>query len=52
MAYVAPMLMGGRDAKSPIEGLGAENPDAAVKLTNRKVTELGDDLLIEYDVMR
>ena len=50
MAYVAPMLMGGRDAKSPIEGRGAENPDAAVKLTNRRITELGDDLLIEYDV--
>lgn len=52
MAYVAPILMGGRDAKSPIEGLGAENPNAAVKLANRRITELGDDLLIEYDVTR
>ena len=52
MAYVAPMLMGGRDAKSPIEGLGAENPQGATRLCNRRVTELGEDLLLEFDVER
>ena len=50
MAYVAPMLMGGRDAKSPIEGLGAEDPQTAVRLCNRRVTGLGEDILLEYDV--
>ena len=49
-AYIAPMLMGGRDAKTPIEGLGAEGPDSAARLINRKITQLGQDLLLEYDV--
>ena len=49
-AYVAPKLLGGGDAKSPIEGRGFPSPGEAVTLTGGAVTPLGDDLLIEYDV--
>lgn len=52
MAYVAPMIMGGRDAKSPVEGLGAPSPDQAVHLSGRKISALGEDLLIEFDIDR
>ena len=50
MAYIAPLLMGGRDAKSPIEGLGADSPATAARLTNRRITPIGEDLLLEYDM--
>lgn len=51
-AYIAPKLLGGRDAKTPVEGIGAESPDSAALLKNRRLTVLGDDILLEYDVER
>lgn len=48
-AYIAPIIMGGRDAKSPVEGLGFDGPDSAAHLINRKITELGEDILLEFD---
>lgn len=51
-AYIAPKLLGGRDAKSPVGGLGADSPDNAALLKNRIITQLGDDILLEYDVER
>lgn len=50
-AYIAPKIMGGADAKTPVEGFGAGSPDSAAKLKNLKITRLGEDLLLEYDVM-
>ena len=49
-AYIAPMLMGGRAAPTPVEGMGADSPDTAAVLCNRKITPLGQDLLLEYDM--
>ncbi len=51
-AYIAPKLLGGRDAKTPVEGQGADHPDAAAQLTYRRMTRLGEDWLLEYDVER
>ena len=50
-AYIAPKLFGGADAKTPIEGMGTDSPAHAVMLGNSKVTKLGDDFLIESDVV-
>ena len=50
LAYVAPKLFGGSNAKTPIEGLGTDSPANAVLLKNSTVTHLGDDILIESDV--
>lgn len=49
-AYIAPKLMGGRDARTAVEGLGAASPDECASLANRRITLLGEDILLEYDV--
>lgn len=49
-AYIAPKLLGGLSAKTPIYGLGFESPDGAVFLKNSNVTQLGEDFLIESEV--
>ncbi len=49
-AYIAPKILGGRDAKTPVEGLGAALPDHAAKLRLGKVSVLLSDILLEYDV--
>ena len=51
-AYIAPKLIGGKNAKTPVEGLGAESPDSGARLTNAKITWFVEDILIEYDVER
>lgn len=48
--YIAPKIIGGRDAKTPVEGCGVANMEEAMLLSNKKITTLGDDLLLEYDV--
>ncbi len=49
-AYIAPKLFGGRDAKSPVGGLGVEMTAQAVKLQNMTVTPIGEDFLLEGEV--
>ena len=49
-AYIAPKIMGGRNAKTAVEGIGAESPDMCAKLKNRKITCFDEDILLEYDV--
>ena len=49
-AYIAPKLFGGRDAKSPVAGLGIEFPAQAVTLKNTTVTQIGMDFLLEGEV--
>jgi len=45
-AYVARLLIGGRDAPGPFGGAGAEKLAEAVPLRELDATRLGDDLLI------
>lgn len=49
-AYVAPKLLGGRTAKTPVEGTGVPTPDQAFLLRNSRITQLGEDFLIESEV--
>ena len=49
-AYIAPKLLGGKDAKTPVEGMGVPSPDAAFRLKNSRLEELGEDFLIESEV--
>ena len=49
-AYIAPKRCGGRDAKTPIEGAGVPLPDAAFRLKNSRLEQLGKDFLIESEV--
>lgn len=49
--YVAPKLFGGADAKSPVGGIGVERPEQAFRLAPPRVTRLGDDILLESEVL-
>lgn len=51
-AFIAPKIIGGDSAKTPVEGLGYTDPNECVKLCNPKTTFFNDDILIEYDVRR
>ncbi|WP_425755026.1 bifunctional diaminohydroxyphosphoribosylaminopyrimidine deaminase/5-amino-6-(5-phosphoribosylamino)uracil reductase RibD [Ihubacter sp. rT4E-8] len=50
-AYIAPKIFGGRSALSPVSGSGVEFPKDAVKLSTPKVIAMGEDLLIESEVL-
>ena len=50
--YTAPKLIGGAAAKTPVEGEGFPSPDAGVQLAVRNVRRLGEDILIESEVIR
>lgn len=50
-AYIAPKLFGGATAKTPVSGQGFASPSEAVFLSNSKITQLGDDFLIESEVI-
>ncbi len=49
-AYIAPKILGGQDAKTPVAGRGAPSPDEAFALSRGTITVLGDDILIESEV--
>ncbi|MGI6030253.1 MAG: bifunctional diaminohydroxyphosphoribosylaminopyrimidine deaminase/5-amino-6-(5-phosphoribosylamino)uracil reductase RibD [Eubacteriales bacterium] len=51
LAYLAPKLLGGETAKTPIEGAGIPLPSDAVLLQNCTVTRLGEDFLLESEVI-
>jgi len=47
MAYIAPKLLGGADAMSPIGGTGRSLMSRALALANTRVETVGGDVLIE-----
>ena len=49
--FVAPLLIGGHDATIAVGGVGRELKNA-LRLGAFEVTPLGDDLLLEADVLR
>lgn len=49
-AYIAPKIFGGRDAKTPVEGMGVPSPDHAYKIEDTRIQRIGDDFLIEGTV--
>ena len=49
-AYLAPKLLGGREAKTPVEGEGVWSPQMGFLKKNSVVTQLGQDFLIESEV--
>lgn len=51
-AYIAPKLLGGRDAKTPVEGEGLPLPGKAFRLKTTGITTLGEDILIESEVIK
>ena len=49
-AYIAPKLLGGATAKSPVAGTGVPDPEAAFFLKNTRIQTLGEDILLESEV--
>ena len=49
--YIAPSIVGGQVAPSPVGGTGVATMPQAWRLVDRRVTPLGDDLLIEGRVV-
>jgi 2,5-diamino-6-(ribosylamino)-4(3H)-pyrimidinone 5'-phosphate reductase len=49
---VAPRLVGGRDAVTLVEGEGYERIEEGVRLRLKKSYPLGEDLILEYEVVR
>ncbi len=50
--FVAPKIIGGRDAKGVIGGLGIESISSAVKLKNMKTKRFGQDILLEFNLQK
>ncbi|WP_455714305.1 bifunctional diaminohydroxyphosphoribosylaminopyrimidine deaminase/5-amino-6-(5-phosphoribosylamino)uracil reductase RibD [Anaerosporobacter sp.] len=50
-AYVAPKLFGG-NAKTPIAGLGVDYPEGAFVLSKPNITQVGEDILLESEVIQ
>jgi diaminohydroxyphosphoribosylaminopyrimidine deaminase/5-amino-6-(5-phosphoribosylamino)uracil reductase len=48
--FVAPMLLGGRDASAAVAGLGAASPQSATRFSSWRVEQVEGDLLIEADL--
>lgn len=49
--YIAPKLFGGSDSKTPVEGFGVEQPSDSFFLNTRRIIKLGEDILIESEVL-
>ena len=49
---IAPMIIGGQDAKGIVGGSGIEHLSEAIRLTNPKYRWFGEDLILEYQVVK
>ena len=49
-SYIAPKIFGGAEAKTPVGGKGVELPQEAYRLKNPKITQIEEDILIEWEV--
>lgn len=49
--YIAPKLFGGAEAKSPVAGLGVALPEEAFLLKNPKIEQIGEDILVNWEVV-
>jgi diaminohydroxyphosphoribosylaminopyrimidine deaminase/5-amino-6-(5-phosphoribosylamino)uracil reductase len=49
--YIAPKIFGGAKAISPIGGIGIDSPNNCLHLSPPKIEILGDDILLESEVL-
>ncbi len=50
--YIAPKIFGGKEAKSPVEGVGVAFAKDAYSLQLDNMQKIGDDILLEYNVKK
>jgi diaminohydroxyphosphoribosylaminopyrimidine deaminase/5-amino-6-(5-phosphoribosylamino)uracil reductase len=46
LLYMAPIIIGGEQSKTFVEGMGVENPDEAYPMQFASVAKLGEDIKI------
>lgn len=46
--FIAPKIFGGKDAKSPVSGIGVSNVDEAFYMNLENIRKIDDDILLEY----
>lgn len=51
-AFIAPKIVGGAEAKTPVEGRGVERMAEATALDIRRVERCGDDIMISASIKR
>lgn len=51
-AYIAPKIFGGAGSPSPVQGLGVETPAGAIQCSLPTITRLGQDILLECEVLK
>lgn len=47
VTFIAPKLIGGKDAKTPVEGTGFEKMSQAIRLEHIETAVIGEDLMIQ-----
>ena len=47
LVFIAPIIIGGKDARSPVEGTGIDSLREALKLSQISIQRFGDDVMIE-----
>ena len=50
--FVAPKIIGGHEAITPVEGVGAEHMDNALHISELKATAIGEDILLSGYVIK
>ena len=50
-AYIAPKVFGGNAGYTPVAGKSVTDPANAYLLTNQTIQQIGNDILLEYDVV-
>lgn len=52
LIFIAPKIIGGRDAKTPVEGEGIEAMSQALSTKKPKVRCFGDDIALEFEILK
>lgn len=50
LAFIAPKIFGGEEARTSVAGIGAKAVEEAVLLQSEEVSQIGEDLLVRYKV--
>lgn len=48
--FIAPKIVGGRDAKTPVEGIGIELMNQSLEVSTQRIRRFGVDIALEFDI--
>lgn len=50
-AFVAPKILGGNRAKSPVGGIGFDDPNCCLDMQLAGILRFGEDIMLKYDII-